>query len=69
MEVKLDVYKSRYISIFLFDIHESKSAMEVKIDSYESRQISIFLHDLQDPKSANSAMDVKIDPCKSMSVK
>ena len=69
MEVKIYLYKSSYISILLFDIHEPKSAMEVKIDSYKSRQISIFVYDMQDPKSAKFAMDVKMDSYKSVSVK
>ena len=46
VELKIDVYKLRYISILLFNIQEPKSAMEVKIDSYKSRHISIFVFDL-----------------------
>ena len=49
VQVKIDAYKSRYISILLFDINtqEPKSAEEVKIDSYKSRHISsIYIFDL-----------------------
>ena len=33
MEVSIDSYKSRYISILSFDVQYPKSAMEVKIGS------------------------------------
>ena len=46
VELKIDVYKLRYIRILLFNIQEPKSAMEVKIDSYKSGHISIFVFDL-----------------------
>ena len=65
MEVKIDSYKSRQISIFFFDRQDLKPAMEVKIDSYKSIQVSIFLFHVQNPKIA---MEVSIDSYKSRQI-
>ena len=65
MEVKIDYYKSRQISIIFFGIQNPKSAMKVKIYLYQSRQISRFFFDIQNPKSA---MEVKIDSNKSRQI-